>query len=304
MKRIRLILCSVLLLCIANLCCGTVSAASVLPSGFDPDRQCSLSVTLAVPSTPSIPVSGAEITIYRIADYAVSDNKIRYTYVEELSDCEAWLAYYSIYDEETADEIYRYVLDNKLTGISAVTGDDGKLRFDDLSTGVYLCTETKSPANYSEFLPFLIAIPEAAGNVWDYDVVASPKIEAKRVMDISVDKKWNDNGKKRPKDIKVQLVKGTTVCDTVVLSESNKWAYKWYDLPYGEDYSVKEESVPAGYTVTYSNEASNFIITNTENLIQTGQLKWPIPVLACGGLILIICGFAVRGSGRKKENEQ
>lgn len=304
MTRIRLILCSVLLLYIANICCGTASAASALPSGYDPDRQCSLSVTLAVSGTPSIPVSGVEITIYRIADFAVFDNEIRYTYVEEFADCETKLAYNNIYDEETADEIYRYVQDNKLTGISAVTDYDGKLRFDDLGTGVYLCTETKSPVNLSGFLPFLIVIPEIYGNAWNYDVEVSPKIEAKRLMNISVEKEWNDDGKRRPKDITVQLVKGTTVCDTIVLSESNKWSYKWYDFPYGEDYSVKEEKVPDGYTVTYSNEGSHFIITNTENLIQTGQLKWPIPILACGGLMLIICGFAVRGSGRETENEK
>ncbi|MCQ2405532.1 MAG: hypothetical protein MJ083_06070 [Clostridia bacterium] len=36
-----------------------------------------------------------------------------------------------------------------------------------------------------------------------------------------------------------------------------------------------------------------FIITNTDSLIYTGQLKWPIPVLAAVGVLLVAAGVLV-----------
>ncbi len=41
-----------------------------------------------------------------------------------------------------------------------------------------------------------------------------------------------------------------------------------------------------------------------EKLVQTGQLKWPVPMLAAGGLLMIACGAAVRSRGRKQNDEE
>ena len=47
-----------------------------------------------------------------------------------------------------------------------------------------------------------------------------------------------------------------------------------------------------------------FTVTNTEKLIQTGQMNRPIPFLAGGGLLLMLIGTALISSGRKKSDEQ
>ena len=47
----------------------------------------------------------------------------------------------------------------------------------------------------------------------------------------------------------------------------------------------------------YSNVTSN---TNTK-LPQTGQLWWPVPVMACGGVIFITVGARLK-SGNKRDN--
>lgn len=302
MKRIRFILCSVFMFFMVNLCCGSSYAA--VQSDFEPDRSCSLTFNLFLPGSEKIYVSGAEITIYQVADISVEGENVKYSFTDDFKDCAVSLLEDSIYDEKIAAEVYQYAVTHSLKGISLVTGDDGKVKFEGLKTGVYLCSETKSPTKFSEFVPFILSLPEADENVWDYDVVAAPKIEAKRVYEATVNKIWNDDGKNRPESITVELYNGDDIYDSVVLSATNNWTYTWDSLPYGEEWSVREKDIPKGYTVTYTNNGTVFNIINTKSLIQTGQLKWPVPILGCIGLGLAIAGVAVMRSGRKRENDQ
>ena len=135
-------------------------------------------------------------------------------------------------------------------------------------------------------------------------------------------KVWNDAGqeRERPDRITIQLLKNGEIYDTVTLSERNNWRYSWNDLPkYGKnglpiDWRVVEVT-PDGYTVSITQEAGTFVVTNTpiqppENppvtppvnppktptLPQTGALWWPVPVLAAAGLLLIAAG-----AGKKRK---
>ena len=64
----------------------------------------------------------------------------------------------------------------------------------------------------------------------------------------------NNNDRKRPTSIQVQLMYDGNVYDTVTLSETNHWTYTWTELPKYSDvaanteyvYTVKEVDVPAG----------------------------------------------------------
>jgi LPXTG-motif cell wall-anchored protein len=51
--------------------------------------------------------------------------------------------------------------------------------------------------------------------------------------------------------------------------------------------------VPKGFTATYMQNDYVFTVTNTSTLIQTGQLMWPIPVLAISGMLLIASGVVL-----------
>ena len=57
-------------------------------------------------------------------------------------------------------------------------------------------------------------------------------------------------------------------------------------------YSVKEGDVK-GYTATYAREGYNFTVTNTAKVAQTGQLNWPVPVLAGCGILLFSVGWVL-----------
>jgi len=122
-------------------------------------------------------------------------------------------------------------------------------------------------------------------------------------IEISVLKVWTDNGYGRPESVTVQLMDGETVVETVLLGNWNNWSYTWKNLDgsVGHNWHVREVNVPRGYRESYYYDGSRVIIRNTETLIQTGQLNWPIPVLTVLGLGLIVLGVVVL-TKRKSRN--
>lgn len=119
---------------------------------------------------------------------------------------------------------------------------------------------------------------------------------------LEVDKIWSGTSKTRPNSVTIQLLDGNTVIDTVTLGDWNNWHCSWHDLDAtgSHDWNVKELEVPEGYTVSYSFDGTTFTVRNTETLIQTGQLNWPVPVLGAMGLALVLAGVMMLR--KKKES--
>jgi hypothetical protein len=105
---------------------------------------------------------------------------------------------------------------------------------------------------------------------------------------------WNtDASTEAAQSVTVRLMRDGAVIETAVLSEENNWQVVYTDLPESDAYSIVEVDVPNGFTATYTRNGYDFTVTNTAALIQTGQLVWPIPVLAMAGLCLIAVGTTV-----------
>ncbi len=133
-------------------------------------------------------------------------------------------------------------------------------------------------------------------------------------FDLTVVKKWVDDGKKsRPDSIDVQLY-----CDDVAvpqeegglitLSKDNEWTHTWEDLDSQYKWTVKEVEVPKNYRVKYKTKGTaedglvTITITNSSTLLQTGQLNWPIAVLGTLGLVSMGYGLVLVSKKRKEEN--
>lgn len=121
-------------------------------------------------------------------------------------------------------------------------------------------------------------------------------------VDITVVKKWVDDGEDRPVSVTVQLLKDGEVYETVTLSAENNWSYTWKELSGEFQWSVVESNVPKGYVASYSQNNGVVTITNTESLIQTGQLIWPIVVFGVLGTLMILLGGFLLLKNRKKNN--
>ena len=92
------------------------------------------------------------------------------------------------------------------------------------------------------------------------------------VVSVVARKVWvdvNDADQLRPKSVTVRLYADDIASgDPVTLSADNNWTYTWNSIPKNESgkaiiYTVKETTVPSGYTAEVSSDNDGFIITNT-----------------------------------------
>lgn len=146
---------------------------------------------------------------------------------------------------------------------------------------------------------------------------------------------------KRATSISVEIYGDEKLYETVTLDESNDWTYLWSaesdidwrvkEVKVPENYTVvyrsneKQFAIVNTYsdktptqttisttvtsdgstrpTVINTNSANGSNVTNNTNtkLPQTGLLWWPVPVMACGGVIFITVGVRLK-SGNKRDN--
>lgn len=106
--------------------------------------------------------------------------------------------------------------------------------------------------------------------------------EYREYVDVEVEKVWVDGNNadgKRPEEIEVTLYANNKAVETVKLNEGNKWKYTWADQPYSDDsfkeikYTVKEDKVPEGYTMTSAQSNNKVTITNTVKTPETGDMS-------------------------------
>ena len=123
-------------------------------------------------------------------------------------------------------------------------------------------------------------------------------------ISLTVVKTWDDAhypDAKRPEGVKMTLYNGEEAVESVWLGAWNHWTFTWSDLDSKGEWSVMEEPVE-GYTPYYSVSGDTVTVTNTAILLQTGQLKWPIPVIAGCGLLLIGIGILLLSSKKEKNH--
>ena len=216
---------------------------------------------------------------------------------------------------------------------SAVASSDGTVTAENLEPGYYLVLGEPLKDENGMYLsvPTLLCIADGGqydNPDWSLDRTIVPKIrlvsgaEYHSQTDRTVQKIWV-NADKTP-EIRVRLYRDGTLYDTQTLNDANNWEYTWSKLDNPSRWTVIEEQVPGGCTVSYTQQQVKsgktykeaFIITNTGSttvvttsrntgsnntgkLPQTGQLWWPIPLLVLGGSGLLALGWRIT---RKKRS--
>lgn len=232
-------------------------------------------------------VQGAEITIYKVANAIDKDNNLSFVYDENLNDCKS-----EIEEGNITNEVLQCIIDSKVSNYNGVTDEDGSVSFTDLDLGLYIVAQTNQVEGYSKIENFSVILPKIIDNMWNYDIVATPKVDIIRLFDLSVEKVWNVSGNNKiSSKVTIELLKGTEIIDTVILNKENNWTYTWKQIEKSDKYSVREIEVPAGFTVSYRSEGNKFIVTNTNSLVQTGQKRWVISLLAGIGILFIGLGL-------------
>ena len=204
------------------------------------------------------------------------------------------------------------------------TDENGIIVVNNIEKGLYLIVGEKAEIDGKMCTPnpLLVTLPtrDVNGN-WtnqvelDYSTKLTPD---KEYEELSVVKIWDDanHEDKRPEEgIKVTLYKDGKAYEEVTLNAENEWQHTWKELPKGSTWKVIESEVPAGYQMTSFQDGEYHVIENIYKtgdktptggnggsggrLPQTGQLWWPVPVLAILGMVLILIGWVRRNSGER-----
>lgn len=251
------------------------------------------------------PLPGVGFDLYRIAEM---DADARYTLLG------AYAAYEGdINDLENAAEWQeaaawmQSIAAGKSPDLSGTSDDKGLVRFENLQAGLYLVSGKPVeiiPWAYT-FSPFVVSIPTRnAEDEWVYDVFSDIKLEkTPAITSIDVVKVWNDEGHEddRPNELYVDLYQDGVKIDVAHLHAGNSWSHTFTNLPAAHEYTVKERIVPRWYEVSYETINGVLVIRNKHtnpgtpvpDIPATGQLWWPVPILAGLGMIMFIVGWAM-----------
>ena len=264
------------------------------------------------------PMSGVPFRAYQVAErlengsYAMTDTYAAYP-IDLASAGQDW--------QSLAETFAGYTRRDRLTpSAEGVTDANGMLKLADLPAGLYLVLGDRIEVKGANVLPSecILSVPTGSGSKWIFDVDADVKSEvnppvgpetvSRRALKI-----WEDAGyeDERPAEITVQLLRDGEIQDTAVLNKENNWRCVWDALDAGYRWEVVEQEFP-GYTVKVEKNGVTFTLTNTrvpsdnppkdpekpggpkDRLPRTGQLWWPVPLLAAVGLILLIVGLRRR----------
>ena len=269
---------------------------TVFAQAFEDDRVGSISVTL-IDQDDKSPLTGAELSLYYVATVSLNSNDhLSYTFTDVFTDCGC-----ALNDPALSARLDAFVEGHSAADEKLVTDARGSVSFTNLPLGLYFVKQTSAVAGYAPCRSFLVTVPNESADGYVYDVDASPKTDVAKLTDITVRKVWNtDASTEAAESVTIQLLKEGVVVETATLNDGNEWQVTYPDMPESDAYSVWEVAVPKGFTATYSQSGYVFTVTNSASLIQTGQLVWPIPVLAMAGLCLLAVGTIVL---RKTRNE-
>lgn len=258
---------------------------NVFASGFDPRESGSISVTLT--TQDKTPIVGAQLSVYRIATVDINSyGQLNYTYTSDFEWCGIELD-----DPRLAQKIDAYISENEPSMAKLKTNAEGKAVCEDLPLGLYFVRQTGTVEGFAPYVPFIVTVPMDTDDGYVYNVNASPKTEVVKLTSITIKKVWNTDPSTKPAEsVTVELLQNEKVVKTAILNAKNNWQITYDNMPESDAYTIREVGVPKGFTATYKQKDYLFTVTNTSTLAQTGQLMWPISVLAFIGVMLIATG--------------
>lgn len=192
---------------------------------------------------------------------------------------------------------------------SAPSNENGTVTFTGLESGLYLLVGSQTVIGDSVYTPLatLVSLSTDTDSASSFEQTVYVKYSVEpntSSTELSVLKVWEDDGSEyaRPASVSVVLYRDGIKYDSVILSKYNNWMHTWKVPNDTARWQVVEEEIPTSYTVTYQQEGTVFIVTNTytepstpdspsPDLPLTGQLWWPVSLLVLVGLVLFFLGI-------------
>lgn len=245
----------------------------------DLSRTGSIKVSL-YDSETSEAVGGGTLTLYRVAKVQKDNANLSFVYTNGFEDCGVELG--DLSEGELAGRLAEKIAATAESTTVEIS-DLGVAEFGDLEVGLYLVVQTTAAENYNVINPFLVSVPIQENGSYVYDVDALPKVgtAAKKTPE--------------PPD-KPDTPDTPDTPDKPEEENPNTPAAPGPDNPDGWVLGASGENPEAP-----SPDNPNGHVMGAHGLPQTGQLNWPIPVLAVTGVALVAAGIKLKKGTRRDE---
>lgn len=239
----------------------------------DLSRTGSIKVSL-YDSETSKAVGGGTLTLYRVAKVQKDNANLSFVYTNGFEDCGVELG--DLSEGELAGRLAEKIAATAESTTVEIS-DLGVAEFGDLEVGLYLVVQTTAAENYNVVNPFLVSVPIQENGKYVYDVDALPKVgtATKKTPD-TPDEPDTPDTPDEPDTPDTPVAPGPDNPDGWVLGDHGEKNYPNPDNPNGH-------------------------VMGAHGLPQTGQLNWPIPVLAVTGVVLVAAGIKLKKGTRKDE---
>ena len=246
----------------------------------DLSRTGSIKVSL-YDSETSEAVGGGTLTLYRVAKVQKDNANLSFVYTNGFEDCGVELG--DLSEGELAGRLAEKIAATAESTTVEIS-DLGTAEFGDLEVGLYLVVQTTAAENYNVINPFLVSVPIQENGSYVYDVDALPKVgtAAKKTPEPPDTPDTPDTPDKPDEENpNTPAAPGPNNPDSWVLGANGEKIYRNPEAPSPDN--------PNGH------------VMGAHGLPQTGQLNWPIPVLAVTGVVLVAAGIKLKKGTRKDE---
>lgn len=137
----------------------------------DLDQEGSIHIQMCYAGSP---VSGGELTLYRVGDIEENNGDYSFVLTEQFSSSKVSLE--NVQSPATADKLADFTSSRKIEGYTKTIKTDGTVSFQNLQQGLYLLVQHRAAQGYYCVNSFLVSIPLLESGVYNYDVDASPKV--------------------------------------------------------------------------------------------------------------------------------
>lgn len=243
----------------------------------DLSRTGSIKVSL-YDSETSEAVGGGTLTLYRVAKVQKDNANLSFVYTNGFEDCGVELG--DLSEGELAGRLAEKIAATAESTTVEIS-DLGVAEFGDLEVGLYLVVQTTAAENYNVINPFLVSVPIQENGSYVYDVDALPKVGTAAKKTPEPPDTPDTPDKPDEENPNTPAAPGPDNPDGWVLGANGEKIYLNPEAPSPDN--------PNGH------------VMGAHGLPQTGQLNWPIPVLAVTGVVLVAAGIKLKKGTRKDE---
>lgn len=226
------------------------------------------SITVQMKDTSGNAVAGGQLSVYKVAE--VKDGKYQYTAAFAKMDEDISAKTQStVMTESFAQSLASYVAANEASGQTSQISSSGEAVLAADEQAVYLVTQTTAANGYEKIKPFTLVLPYVQDGQSMSQIVAKPKLEKTTPS--------------KPATPSTPSVPNSSSSSSV--SSGKKVGTK----PQTPNTPTVTSATSSAATSSQQNVPT---LPQSPRLPQTGQLNWPIPLLALLGMILFMWGWA------------